>query len=184
MTAEIPHTPERKTEAVADNARKFRVGPIDESFLEKHKASSTKLIVDWLEIDKGTETEIKLAYKKDLRTREIEILLISKTGVGSDRKTTRDDITQEEYDRRKSELSKKPSVPHLEKTRYAFTYSQNGTAHFPVKYDVFERSELRMLEVEDSSEGEEEFSPDDFPFDLSEVSDNQDYSGYRVAGIV
>lgn len=172
---------EKKEAGVDDNARKFRVGSIDKSFLEESEASSTRLIIDWLEIDEGNKTETKLAYKEDLGNGDVKILLITKTtDEYGKRKTERKKITKEEYERFKESLE--PTNPHLEKIRHEFTYIQNGTS-FPVKYDEFTDSELRMLEVEDSNEGKR-FDSGNFPIELREVSDDSRYSGSRVAEVI
>jgi hypothetical protein len=185
MIAEVPENKpnKEKGEAVADNARKFIVGPIDRSFLEERATSSTRLMVDWLEIDEGNGIETKLAYKEDLRSGNIKILLITKTtDKDGNRKTTREDVTEEEYERRKESLT--PTNPHLEKMRWEFTYVQNDIP-FPVKYDEFADSELRMLEVDDSDTEEGiRFDSADFPIELREVSDDPNFTGSRVVEII
>lgn len=196
---EIPKTnpeQEKKEAGVDDNARKFIVGPIDKSFLEKSGVSSTKLIIDWVDrsiindffsrdelelIDEGDETEVKLAYKEDLNNRNIEILLIAKIIYkNGTRKKIPKHLDKEKYENFKESLE--PTSPHLEKIRHEFTYTQNDVP-FPVKYDEFVGSDLRMLEVEDSSEGKH-FDSDNFPIELREVSDDPRYSGYRVAEVI
>lgn len=178
MTADIPEDkPEKeKREVLDDNARKFVVGPIDSIFLDENDASSLKLTVDWLET--GEDNETKVAYK-DFGNNDIQILLISKTTVNDNRTSEKKKITKEEY-----EQLKKSSVLHLEKTRYEFTYAQNDTS-FSVKYDEFANSELRVLEIDASSEEEREsFNPDDFPIELAEVTGDLQYYGYRVANVI
>ena len=177
MTAEIPQTkPEKeKKEVLDDNARKFVVEPIDVSFLEANDATSFRLTVDWLETNEGNET--KVAYK-DFGDGNVQILLIAKSTVDGNRTSSKKKITQEEY-----EELKQSSVRHLDKTRHEFEYTQNGTP-FSMKYDEFTESDLRVLEVDASSEEERDsFSPNDFPVQLTEVTGDMQYYGYRVTEV-
>lgn len=177
MTAEIPQNKpnQERREVLDDNARKFVVEPINESFLREHKASSFKLIIDWLETNEDTET--KVAYK-DFGDGNIQILLIAKTTVDDNRTSEKKQITEEEYEQLKSS-----PIRHLEKIRYEFTYTQSDIP-FSMKYDKFVGSNLRVLEVDASNEEERgAFDPNDFPIELEEVTGDTQYYGYRVAEV-
>lgn len=168
--------PEKQSQPVEDNARKFRVEPLDPEFLEKAK-SSFLLTVDWFEV--GEENEVKLA-KKTYQDGTVKTYLVSKITKDGSRETVRKEITDE------NEYLKllEGSVCHLEKMRYEFDYEQNGIV-FDVKYDAFTNSDLRMLEVDADSEAERNFFElSDFPSDLTEVTGEMQYYGYRVASIV
>lgn len=176
MTAEIPARNPEKKEQLDDNARKFITEVLSPEFLEASGASSFTLTVDWLETSE--DTEVKVAHKK-FDNGDVQILLIAKTTKDGNRTSEKEKITEERY----HQLKASP-VFHLEKKRYEFEYTQNGTS-FSVKYDEFADGKLNMLEVDASSEDERDsFSPDDFPADLEEVTGDIRYYGYRVAEIV
>lgn len=172
---EVQSEPEKPKEIVEDNARKFLVGPLDSAFLEKSK-SVFLLTTNWLVM--GEDTETKLAHKA-YPDGTVKILLISKTTKDGHRNSEKQEIDEDEY----TKLLEK-SVGRLAKTRYEFDYEQNGTV-FDVKYDVFSDSNLHVLEVDAPSEEERDsFKPSDFPSELSEVTGDMQYYGYRVTGIV
>lgn len=176
MSAEFPtHTPE-KNEILDDNARKFIVETIMPEFLEEHRASAYTMITDWLVT--GEDNEKKLAYKK-FYTGDTQILLIEKITKDGDRTSEKQKITKEEYEQLLAS-----SLLRLEKKRYEFTYAQNDTP-FSVKYDEFAESNLRLLEVDATSEEERSsFTPHNFPVELKEVTGDINYYGYRVADIL
>jgi hypothetical protein len=176
MSVEYPTpNPERK-EILDDNARKFIVGAIDPTLLDAHHASAHTLTVDWLETEEDNEK--KVAYKR-FDTGAIQILLIAKVTKGGDRKTVKDKITEDEY----RELIP-ASVLHLKKKRYEFEYTQNDIS-FSMKYDEFSNSPLCILEVDALSDEERNtFDPRLFPQDLSEVTGDLRYYGYRIAAIL
>lgn len=178
MPAEIPQNrpDQEKREVLDDNARKFIVGRLDESFLHEHEAASYRLIVDWLEMNEDHET--KVAYK-DFGKGNIQILLIAKTIIDGNRISEKKKITEKEYEQLKSS-----SIQYLEKMRYEFIYTQNGIS-FSMKYDEFVEGNLRILEVDALNEIEREaFNPNDFPIELEEVTGNTQYYGYRVAEVL
>lgn len=176
MSAKIPISSPEKKEVLDDNARKFIVDTIDHTFLEEHRATSYALIVDWLET--GEDNEKKVAYKK-FDNGDIQILLISKVIKDGNRTSTKEKITEEEY-----EEFVTASVLHLEKKRYEFEYTQNGIP-FSVKYDDFAEGDFCLLEVDASSdEARSSFSPDGFPGKLVEVTGDMKYYGYRIAEII
>lgn len=181
MTTEIPVSkPERERKAVNDNARKFKVSSIDTRFLEEKGAKSFELTVDWLDTEKDSETKL---VRKDRGNGIIEILFITKvTDENGKRKTVREEISAEKY--KELLCSTDSSNPHLKKRRYEFDYIQNDTA-FSLKYDEFADSELRILEVDASSEEDRDsFVTEDFPVQLTEVTDDRQYEGYRVAKLI
>lgn len=105
--------------------------------------------------------------------------MIAKTTINGSRTSEKEKITEERYHQLKAS-----SVLHLEKKRYEFEYSQNGTP-FTIKYDEFADGKLNILEVDASSKDERNsFSPNDFPVKLEEVTGNIRYYGYRVAEII
>lgn len=167
--------PEKLKEAVEDNARKFLVGPIGPELLEGE--SSFLLATDWLVTGEDSETKVA---RKTYKDGTVKMFLISKTTKEGRRETVRQEITDEN---KYLELLEK-SKSHLEKMRYEFDYEQNGTV-FDVKYDVFSNSDLRILEIDaDSEEERNSFELGDFPSELSEVTGDMQYYGYRVASIV
>jgi hypothetical protein len=159
-----------------DNARKFVIEAIDDEFLEKNKATSFTLVVDWLETDEDSEK--KLAYK-EFDNGDIQILLISKLTEAGKRTSVKEKITEETY----NELLNS-SVLHLEKKRHEFEYSQNNTS-FSIKFDEFTEGELYILEVDAPTEEERNaFNPNDFPAKLTEVTGDIRYYGYRIADML
>jgi CYTH domain-containing protein len=175
MSVEIPkHNPEKK-EKLDDNARKFITGTLDPELLDRNGASSFTLTVDWLET--GEDNEVKVAHKK-FDNGDVQILLIAKITKDGNRTSEKEKVTEDKYQQLKTS-----SVLHLEKKRYEFEYSQNGTT-FSVKYDEFADGKLNMLEVDASNEEERNsFSPDDFPAELEEVTGDVRYYGYRIAEV-
>jgi len=168
--------PEQQKEILDDNARKFVVAALEPAFLERSGASAFILATDWLET--GEDREKKLAYKK-FENGDSQILLISKITKDGCRISEKEKISEKEYAALLGE-----SVCHLEKMRYEFQYIQNGIT-FDIKYDEFVGSQLRVLEVDASSEEDRNsFSPYDFSSQLFEVTEQVQYYGYRVASIV
>lgn len=174
MTNEIPTNSPEKVVGLDDNARKFIVSPLDDSFFDDKSVTSFDLIVDWLETNEVSEK--KLAHKIFDDGTE-QILLISKaTQTDGSRKTVKQQLTEEQY----RELSK-DSVLHLEKNRREFTVIQGGVS-YDVKYDVFSDGALHMLEVDSKNdEDRDSFDVNSFPGKLDEVTGNMDYYGYRVS---
>lgn len=176
MSVEIPtNTPEKK-EILDDNARKFTLDALDDAYFNEHKASSFVLTVDWLETEEVTEK--KVAYKQ-FSTGDVQILLIAKATEDGNRTTTKERISEEEYTALVA-----ASVLHLEKKRYEFEHTQNGTV-FSMKYDEFTGSNLRILEVDADDEATRNaFNPQNFPSSLHEVTGDVKYYGYRVATVL
>lgn len=176
MSVEIPtNTPEKK-EILDDNARKFTLDTLDDTFLNEHNASSFVLTVDWLETEEATEK--KVAYKQ-FSTGDVQILLIAKATEDGNRTTTKEKISEEEY-----VALAAASVLHLEKKRYEFEHTQNDTV-FSMKYDEFTGSNLRILEVDAVDEATRDaFDPQNFPSGLHEVTGDVKYYGYRVATVL
>lgn len=170
------NTPEKK-EVLDDNARKFTLGTIDPEFLQKNKAKSYLLTTDWL--DMGESSEKKLA-RKEYEDDNVEILLIQKfTQNGKRTVPPKEKLTEDQY-RELLALS----MLHVEKMRHEFDYPQNGIS-FSVKYDEFTDSELRVLEVDAQDEAKRDsFEPSAFPYDVTEVTGNVQYYGYKVAAVL
>lgn len=176
MLEKLPVNTPKKSTLLDDNARKFVVGVINHEILEKYDASSFNLIVDWIET--GEDNEKKVAYKQ-FDNGDIQILLISKVTIDGNRTSEKTKITEEEY----RELLGS-SILHLEKKRHEFEYTRNNLS-FSIKYDEFEGGELRILEVDaPNEEDRSSFNPNDFPAELSEVTGDVRYYGYRVANII
>lgn len=176
MSTEIPTKNPEKREGIDDNDRKFVSHPIDSEFLKAQNASSYLLTTDWLETN--TETETKIA-RKDFENGEVQLLHIAKVTINGDRKSKKKPISEIEYVKLLD-----PSKPHVEKRRYEFTLIQNGIS-FTIKYDEFTDSELRILEVNAPSDDERKaFDPSEFPYELTEVTGNEQYVGYRVADLI
>jgi len=175
MSERAPNNTEGK-QTLEDNARKFVVGAIDADFLKQQSATSFALVVDWVIV--GEDNEQKVAYKSFEDGRN-EIILISKIISGNKRTAERKKITKDEYD--KLLLS---SVRRIEKKRYEFNIIQNNVS-FSIKYDEFVNSELRIIEVDASSEAERNsFDSVQFPVKLSEVTGDMRYYGFRVTEVV
>ena len=178
MSLESPQNSPEKKEVLDDNARKFTVDIIDPEFLQKNNARSFLLTTDWLEM--GESSEKKLAHKK-YETGDVEILLIQKfTQDGKRTVPPKEKLTEEQY---QEFLALSPAL-HVEKMRHEFDYIQNGIS-FSVKYDEFAGSDLRVLEVDAQNEAERDsFEPRAFPYDLTEVTGDIRYYGYRVVTVL
>lgn len=176
MPGEIPQNIPEKKETLDDNARKFVTDTIDFNFLKENEATSFILATDWLETNEDNEK--KLAYKK-FDNGDIQILLIAKITKDGNRTSEKTKISSEEYTNLLSS-----SILHLEKKRYEFTFTQNDIP-FSMKYDEFTNSNLRILEVDASNDDlRDSFNSDLFPGELSEVTGDISYYGYRVADTI
>ena len=176
MSGEIPQNTPEKKEALDDNARKFVTDAIDSDFLKEHEATSFILATDWLETNEDNEK--KIAYK-EFDNGDVQILLIVKVTKDCNRTSEKTKISSEEYAN-----FLHSSILHLEKKRYEFTVTQNDIP-FAIKYDEFANSNLRILEVDASTEdARDTFSPDLFPGKLTEVTGDISYYGYRVANTI
>lgn len=175
MSVEIPRNNPEKKELLDDNARKFTLDTIDPEFLQKNNTKSFLLTTDWLEMDESSEK--KLAHKK-YKNGDVEILHIQKfTQDGKRTVPPKEKLTEDQY---QEFLALSPAL-RVEKIRHEFDYTQNGIS-FSVKYDEFVDSELRVLEVDAQNEAERDsFAPRAFPYDLTEVTGDVQYYGYRVA---
>lgn len=167
-------TPE-KNELIDDNARKFIVEELDEVLLDASGTVSFVLTTDWLETNDDSET--KLAHKL-FDSGDVQILLIKKVTNSCKRESEKHNITDEEY----RELLA-GSVLRVQKKRFEFNYAQSGI-DFSMKYDRFSESNLRILEVDASSDEDRGvFDPNAFSGKLVEVTGDMRYYGYRVAGL-
>ncbi len=102
--------------------------------------------------------------------------MIAKIIKDGNRTSEKERITEEKYEEFLSS-----SILHLEKKRYEFSYIQSDIS-FSLKYDEFAGDKPYMLEADAASEEEKEFfSPDEFPAELTEVTGDTRYYGYRVA---
>jgi hypothetical protein len=183
---EIPIINPEKKDLTDDNARKFTLDTLDVQFLEDHEAKSFLLTTDWLEKTESSETKIA---RKEYPDGKVQILLIQKFRDGD--KTTvppKKQLTEEES----AELLKEtPSIEHVVKTRHEFAYKQVdpasplGYIEFPMKYDEFADSTLRILEVDAEDDAlRESFDKNTFPVPIREVTGDMRYYGYRVAQMV
>ena len=177
MSSEAPK-PEKspeKNELVDDNARKFVVEELNESLLQDTGTVSFVLTTDWLETNEDSET--KLAHKA-FANGDVQILLIKKVTKNGKRESEKRNITDEEY----RELLA-GSTLRVQKKRYEFEHVQSGVA-FSMKYDVFDRSGLRVLEVDASTDAERAlFNANTFPGQITEVTGDLRYYGYRIAKV-
>lgn len=173
MSADIPTNNPEKKEVIDDNARKFVVESIDPVFLQENDAISFVLTTDWLET--GEDDEKKLAFK-EFENGDIQILRIAKVIKDDNRTSMKEKITIEKYD----ELLGS-SILRIQKKRHEFSYDQDGI-RFDVKYDEFTDSTLRVLEIDASSDDERNaFDANNFPGELTEVTGDMRYYGYRVS---
>ena len=178
MSLEIPTNSPDKREAIDDNALKFTLDHIDSDFLTARNARSYLLTTDWLET--GETSEKKLAHKK-YANGDIETLLIQKTTdkYGDRTVLPKQKLSLEQYDQLLEQ-----SVCHVEKKRHEFTYTQHGIL-FSMKYDEFTDSGLRVLEVDAATESDRaSFTPNQFPYELTNVTGEIEYYGYRIADLV
>ena len=175
--SESPTTTPEKKEILDDNARKFTLDGLSFTYLDDHDANSFVMTTDWLVVDEDSEE--KVAYKK-FKDGEVQILLIKKVMDKEGKRTSvKEKIAAESYEELKAR-----SVLQVEKTRFEFTYAQNGI-NFLMKYDEFADSELRVLEVDAKNDYERGlFDKAKFPTSLTEVTGNLDYYGYRVASVL
>ena len=100
-----------------------------------------------------------IAYKK-FDDGTVKILHIAKVTIDGNRTAKKREITEAEYERYRSNAK-----IHVEKRRYEFT-----------------NSSLRVLEVaakvlDDTTS----FNPEDFPYMLKDVSDDNSFVGFRVS---
>ena len=166
---------EPNKELLDDNARKFIVKMLDQSVLEDEDTHYL-LVTDWLEM--GGDTEKKLAHKK-YPNGEVQILLISKVTTEQGRTSQKQKISEEQY-----EALLRDSIRHVEKVRHELNFAQGGV-YFELKYDEFENSDLRILEVDAKTDEERAgFSLKDFPGELTEVTGDIRYYGYRVGDVL
>jgi len=177
MLGEIPtNNPEKGL--IADDDRKFIIGTIDPEFLAAHNAKSYYLVTDWLETNDDDETKL---VRKIYPDGKIELLHIAKVMVDDERKSKKSLINEEKF---QEYMSQNPGLPHVEKTRYEFTFIQNGIT-FKAKYDEFANKTLRILEIDaDDADKRASFDPASFDYPLLEVSDDDNYRGYRVASVL
>lgn len=161
---------------VEDDARKFTLEGLSADFLRREVPFAFDLAVDW--IDMGTDSETKVA-RKSFGDGTVETLRISKAIKDGKRVAVKKPIAQDAY-----EQALENSVCHIKKRRYEFKYVQNHVI-YSLKYDEFEDSDLRLLEVDAPSEEERaNFDLGAFPVALTEVSDDDRYSGYRIASML
>lgn len=175
--SEIPTTTPEKKEVLDDNARKFTLDGLATSFLDDSNTESFVMTTDWLVTDEDSEE--KLAYKR-FKNGEVKILLIKKVmDENGKRKSVKEEISEGKYEELKA-----TSILQVEKTRYEFSYPNNGT-DYSLKYDEFADSDLRVLEVDAKDDAERDaFDKTKFPAVLTEVTGNLDFYGYRVARVV
>jgi hypothetical protein len=167
---------ERQREILEDNARKFTVKILSPALLQELDASGYALTTDWLET--GEDTEKKVVSKR-FQNGDTQLLLISKVTKDGNRTSDKQKITDEQY----AELLGL-SILRVEKMRYEFDFVQHNTP-FSMKYDEFSNTQLCVLEVDAASDSERNsFNPKEFPSELSEVTGDIRYYGYRVAGIM
>ena len=167
---------EQKTQLLDDNARKFVTEPLSNEFLKAQQATDYLLVTDWLETNEGSETKV---VRKEYHNGAVQLLLIKKVTTDDVRTSQKTPITSEEYT---AYLG--ASRVHVEKRRYEFTLSQNGI-EFIVKYDEFQKSDLRIIEVEGKAHDDQAlFNPIELPGRLTEVTGDTRYYGYRVASML
>ena len=173
MNTEPKPAPHELTKEIPDNARKFTLTDRPD-FLSEHDATGFLLVTDWLDMSKDAETKI---VRKEFGDGRVQLLLIAKeTDANGNRKAKKAEISEAEY------LDLLPATKcNVTKQRYEFTFAQD-LREFSLKYDVFQDSTLRVLEVDAPDEAQRSlFDPTQFPSELAEVSDGPTYSGYRVA---
>lgn len=169
------HEQESSKELLGDNARKFIVESLDDTFLGG-EGIRYLLVTDWLEM--GSDNEKKLAYKK-YSDGKVQILRISKVTTEEGRTSQKEKISEEQY-----EALLADSVRRVEKIRHELKFTQDGV-HFELKYDEFKDSDLRILEVDAKTDEERAaFNHDEFPGEILEVTGDVRYYGYRVRDVL
>ncbi len=172
MPKDIPTIKSENKEVLEDNARKFVVRGISQDLLKDSKSSL--LTVNWLETNENDERKI---ISKEFSDGDKQLLLVSKVSKDGNRISERRKIDQVEY-----ETLLKQSILHISKRRYEFKVTQNEIV-YAIRYDEFQNSELRVLEVDTSKDFDRtKFDPALFPAELTEVTGNLEFYGYRVAG--
>ena len=176
MSKESTSSAEQKIQLLDDNARKFFAEPLSIEFLEAQQATSYNLVTDWLETNLDNETKV---VRKQYNDGTDQLLFIKKATTNGARTSQKTPITPEEYS---TYLG--ASCVHIEKRRYEFILSQNGI-EFAVKYDEFLDSDLRIIEVEGKTSDEQAlFNPAELPGQLTEVTGDTRYYGYRATNML
>jgi hypothetical protein len=173
-TEDIPAAKPENKEVLADNARKFVARGISQDLLKESR--SCLLTVDWLETNENDEKKIIF---KEFVDGEKQLLLVTKVSKDGNRVSERRKIDQVEYD-----AFLKQTLLCVAKRRYEFKVTQNEIV-YAIRYDEFQNSELRVLEVDASNDLDRtKFDPTLFPAELTEVTGNIGYYGYRVADLI
>jgi hypothetical protein len=174
MTKDGPAIKAEDKEVLKDNARKFVVRGISQDLLTGSRSYLLK--ADWLETN---QTDEKKITSKEFADGSTQLLLVTKVSKDWNRVSERRELDQAEY-----EALLEQSVLHLAKRRHEFKVTQNEIV-YTIRYDEFQDSELCILEVDASSALERaKFDPALFPAELTEVTGNLGYYGYRVANLV
>lgn len=178
MASEIPTDKSDKREALDDNARKFIADPIEARMLEELGAKSFNLDVYWLET--GEDSERKVVHKQfdDGEVMRLEVTKVRDKETG-ERVSKKVPIEEPDF-----VIAKTAAALSLKKRRHEFSFIQDGE-EFLTKYDEFEGSDLHMIEI-DGSNGVDRmsFDPDRFFVDLTEVTPDRRYEGYRLALLI
>ena len=169
--------PEVKSDASDDNARKFVVaGSLSPEYLRDMKATGFRLTVDWLEMSDDRET--KLVYK-EYDDGEVQLLRITKEANEEGRRARKTPVAMDHYLEAVADSQRR-----VLKRRHEFKHVQHKMI-FNMKYDEFEGSDLRLIEVDAPTDEERRsFDHTDFVVGLEEVSDDPHYTGYRVAEVL
>jgi len=179
MSHEDIATPELVQGPREDNARKFTLEGLSDTDLRLNNAFSYDLTVDWLEM--GEVDETKLAKKVYPDGTEV-LLKIRKITEDGKRIPEKKLLTADEYNK-----LLEGSLCSVAKRRSEFKYVQDHVV-FDVKYDEFHGSSLRMIEADPQEGDEGVFDPSmfavDFDTELTEVSDDPRYTGFRVTEIL
>ena len=172
----FPPTFETEPRPVEDDARKFTLKGLGADFLRQEVPFVFDLTVDWIDTSEDYETKI---VRKTFGDGTVEMLRISKVVKDGKRVAVKRPITQDVYEHALEE-----SLCRIQKRRYEFKYVQNHII-YSLKYDEFEGSELKLLEVDAPSEEERaSFDSSVFPEVLTEVSDDERFTGYRIASML
>jgi hypothetical protein len=176
MSLELsPSSPEKK-EVIDDNARKFTLESLPPKVLSDNNASSFLLTTDWMITDEDSEKKVVC---KQFDNGDIQRILISKVTNNGHRVSEKEKLSPEQYGE-----YLQSSILHVKKMRHEFNYEQDGVS-FSLKYDEFTDNDLRVLEVDGSSEeARNSFDAASFPCKLVEVTGSIDYYGYRIASFL
>lgn len=178
-----------------DNARKFVLTGLTPEFLSEYgeEATSADLMIDFIEV--GVDREVKVVHKTADDGTVTMTLIENVTKEDGGRVPTKSNLADiynvpsknggrlfQSPEAMYQDLSNR-SLCRIGKNRLEFGYKQDDR-RLTLKFDTFNGSTLRLLEVDGTPDDRDAFDPDDFPVRLTEVSDNPEFTGATIAGVL